>query len=91
MVRSHSFDSISLYQLELFPGSKRHQLTHTLPPDPLLKHLVKPDDDTVMQEREYLHDVIVDLGYQRYEVSNYALAGQDSIHNHVYWACEPYL
>lgn len=91
LVRSHSFDSVSLYQLELFPGSKRHHLAHTQPTDPLLNHLVKPDDDTVMQEWEYLHDIILDAWYMRYEVSNYTLAGQDSIHNHVYWACEPYI
>lgn len=50
MITSYSFDSFSLYLLELFPGSKRHSLLQNTTLSPLLTKLVNPDEDAIMTE-----------------------------------------
>jgi oxygen-independent coproporphyrinogen-3 oxidase len=49
------------------------------------------DDDAIYTEFDYLREVIMGAGYERYELSSFALAGQASIHNHVYRSMQPYL
>ena len=39
-------------------------------------------------EFELLKNVILDAGYQRYEISNYSRSGANSIHNRVYRAMD---
>lgn len=36
-------------------------------------------------------DMLAKAGYERYEISNYALPGYRSIHNSAYWDAKPYL
>lgn len=36
-------------------------------------------------------DRLLSRGYRWYEVSNFALAGEESVHNPVYWRSEPYI
>jgi oxygen-independent coproporphyrinogen-3 oxidase len=36
-------------------------------------------------------DVLEEMGYRRYEVSNYARRGGESLHNLAYWEMQPYL
>gem|GEM_PF-3590641 len=50
MIISQTFDSYSLYLLELFPGSKRHSMLHSLSLSPLLTKLVNPNEDAIMSE-----------------------------------------
>jgi len=54
--------------------------------------LVQPDDEASIAAR-YLagRDDLMDLGYRFYEISNYALPGQESRHNKAYWSRRPYL
>ena len=56
-----------------------------------LKQCINPDDGKVLAELEFLSDTVVVAGYKRYEVSNYALSGRNSIHNSVYRTMQPYL
>ncbi|PID34534.1 MAG: hypothetical protein CR971_02760, partial [candidate division SR1 bacterium] len=48
-------------------------------------------DDLISDEFALLKQVVEEEGYQRYEISNFALPGKSSIHNHVYWTMENYL
>ncbi|HMY80364.1 MAG TPA: hypothetical protein PLW93_03680 [Candidatus Absconditabacterales bacterium] len=94
LVASKTFDSFSLYMLELFPGSKRHQLHLSglnLHNKQILKQCINPDDEQIMSEYTWLSDTVQSYGYKRYEVSNYALPGKESLHNMVYRNMKPYI
>jgi oxygen-independent coproporphyrinogen III oxidase len=91
MIASQTFDSYSLYLLELFPGSKWHSLLHSTNLSPLLTKLVSPDEQAIMTEYDAIADMLYTAWYYQYEVSNRSLAGKSSSHNRVYWNMEPYL
>lgn len=44
-------------------------------------------------ERQFLllHQMLTKAGYEHYEVSNFARAGKQAIHNSLYWQQEPYI
>lgn len=75
---------ISIYGLSVEPGTVlSHKLQKglwTLPTD---------------EETGAMYDLIMDRlakgGYERYEISNYAKAGDESRHNLIYWHYHPYL
>ena len=75
---------ISMYALKLENGTPlEHSVTNgtiTLPQE---------DDEYNMslKARQYLHS----LGYNRYEISNFAKRGYESKHNLKYWQLQPYL
>jgi putative oxygen-independent coproporphyrinogen III oxidase len=50
-----------------------------------------PDDDTALALYELTQTLCAEAGLQRYEVSNYASAGQESIHNLSYWRGDDYI
>jgi oxygen-independent coproporphyrinogen III oxidase len=71
-------DSISLYTLENIkdkPCPKQYYGT----------------DEEIMEEFEILKKMILDAGYRRYEISNFAKSSKTSIHNMVYRNMEPYI
>ena len=49
-----------------------------------------PDEEASFNMYEMTTDVLAQAGLQRYEISNYAALGQESLHNLVYWHYEPY-
>ena len=49
-----------------------------------------PDEEASFNMYEITTDVLAKAGLQRYEISNYAAPGQESLHNLVYWHYEPY-
>lgn len=69
---------VSVYILEIFPGTA-------------LSRFEPPDDETV--ERLYFEtcDVLAGLGFEHYEVCNFALPGYRSRHNLKYWDGTPYV
>ena len=75
---------ISFYILELHSGTP---LTARI----AAGEVAAPVDADV--ERNYLAAVaaLAELGYSQYEVSNFALPGQESRHNSAYWLRTPYL
>jgi oxygen-independent coproporphyrinogen III oxidase len=91
MIASQTFDSYSLYLLELFPGSKWYSMLHSSNLSPLLSALVNPDETAIMTEYGAIAEMLYSSWYTQYEVSNRSLAGKSSIHNRVYWNMEPYL
>ena len=77
-------DHVSAYGLTVESGT------------PLAKWTNRGTAKPVSQERyadEFLrlHDLLTDLGFEHYEVSNYALPEKRSRHNQVYWSGKPYL
>ena len=74
------FSHISVYDLALEPGTplaRRMDRTGTFPVD-------TPNWQAVCR-------TLADLGYERYEVSNFARPGGEAVHNCAYWHSEPYL
>jgi len=53
--------------------------------------LVLPSDDEVADVFEALQSGLPRMGLEPYEISNYAVPGQESIHNTRYWERRPYL
>ena len=75
-------EHISVYGLKIEEGTPFYDRRDTLP---------LPDEDT---EREmYMHavDFLASMGYEQYEISNFAKTGRESKHNLRYWRREDYL
>lgn len=49
------------------------------------------DEDVAWEERKALEGFLKTRGYRRYEVSNYAVPGNECRHNGAYWAMRSYL
>ena len=75
---------ISIYGLQLEPGTVFDKMQQQgrlhLPPDELTEKMY-----------DYITAVLPEYGYQRYEISNFALTGYESRHNLSYWQDVPYL
>jgi len=50
-----------------------------------------PDEDFQVETYATAKDRLARLGYQQYEISNFALPGHASRHNQKYWRLDPYL
>ncbi len=83
LVNSTFVDSFSLYTLELFAWSLWYKF--------LKQNKLEINDEDIWEEFNYLKQIITQAGYQRYEVSNFAPSGKESIHNLIYWNLEPYI
>lgn len=101
LIESHFIDSFSVYTLELFPWSLSFYEKETPHPKPLpLKWEGLTEggdrewfdrDELIADEFSLLSNELEEWWYNRYELSNFALPGKSSIHNHVYWNMENYL
>ena|GEM_PF-4177719 len=49
------------------------------------------DQEKITTEFQRMKEVILDASYRRYELSNFAVAGKESIHNMVYRNMENYI
>ncbi len=76
-------EHISVYGLILEEGTPLYQLVEQ-------GRLSLPDEDVAADMYELVQSYLKEQGYQRYEISNYAKAGQYSRHNMVYWRYQPY-
>jgi putative oxygen-independent coproporphyrinogen III oxidase len=78
----------SVYMLEVDEDSRLgREILHRLkpvPPD-------VPSDDEIADFYEIAVERLADAGLARYEISNFARPGFESIHNLKYWRREPYL
>ncbi len=77
-------DHLSLYLLEVHPGSEIDLLRRERP------RLFAGEE---AQRRRYLtmRERLTEAGYRHYEVSNFARPGAECRHNLRYWRCQPWL
>jgi len=52
---------------------------------------VAPDEDAVVDGMNAAASILGELGFERYEVANYARPGHRSAHNTAYWTGKPYI
>lgn len=50
-----------------------------------------PDDDLERDMTDLIRQVLTSRGFEHYEISNFAKAGAQSLHNRVYWLADSYL
>ena len=75
---------LSLYQLKIEEGTAMHQWLED-------GKISEFDDETALEMYRIAQTMLAEHGYGQYEISNYALAGRESLHNQVYWRTENYL
>ncbi len=74
---------ISAYSLILEEGTPMERLVAS-------GRVTLPDEDISYLMYEMTTEILAQAGLRRYEISNYAKPGQESLHNIVYWHYEPY-
>lgn len=75
---------ISIYGLQLEEGTAFQRMAD-------MGKLHLPTDELVEAMYDYIVEKLPEAGYQRYEISNYALPGYESKHNLSYWQDVDYL
>ncbi|MGM9540673.1 radical SAM family heme chaperone HemW [Anaerovibrio sp.] len=75
---------ISIYGLQLEAGTAFDKMQQQ-------GRLILPSDELTEKMYDYITAVLPERGYQRYEISNFALPGRESRHNLSYWQDVPYL
>lgn len=77
-------DHLSLYCLTIEPNTPMEAMTKR-------GELPEPDPDLAADMYEYCAEVLANNGYEHYEISNWAKADQQSLHNLTYWENKYYL
>lgn len=78
-------EHISAYSLIIEEGTPFYDRMHSQFP------LALPDEDTEREIYYSTKELLEQFGYERYEISNYALPGKQCRHNIGYWSRENYL
>ena len=83
-LKSKNIKHISVYNLEVHENTKLAFLLDE-------NYVSLVDEDEEYEMYKYLKDTLQNNGYNRYEISNYAISGYESKHNLRYWNQELYL
>jgi putative oxygen-independent coproporphyrinogen III oxidase len=75
---------ISLYQLTIEKGTLFYSMHQN-------NQLILPPTDIAADMYHWTNQYLRNIGYKRYEISNYALPNQECIHNLTYWNYDEYL
>lgn len=78
-LKQFSIQHVSAYSLIIEPGSILYNQNY------------EKDEENDFLLEQFLHQGLADLGFEHYEVSNFALNKQYSKHNLLYWSSQPYL
>jgi oxygen-independent coproporphyrinogen-3 oxidase len=81
LIEKYRPEHVSAYMLAIEKGT------------PLFSRLKNRHDDEVTQRDNYYYflDQCIKMGYQHYEISNFAIPGHESRHNMKYWKFQPYI
>lgn len=71
---------VSCYALKIEPETPFYRMKLDL-----------PNDDITREMYDAAVDILHDYGYERYEISNFAIKGFESRHNLKYWLCDDYI
>lgn len=77
-------EHISLYSLGLEPGTPLHEQV-------IAQILEEPDPDLVADMYDAASEYLNQWGFTQYEISNWAVAGHECVHNLQYWRRRPSL
>ena len=77
-------DHISAYQLSIEEGSQ-------LAADLKAGRYVEASDEACSQQYQLICSRLRDAGFVHYEISNWARAGKEAVHNSAYWTRQPYV
>ena len=77
-------DHISAYSLIIEEGTPFYKLYNE-------DKLELPSEDEEREMYAIGKKLLIDNGYNQYEISNYARDGKECLHNEVYWKCEEYI
>ena len=75
---------ISAYSLTVEPNTRLGKQVQ-------LGRIEAPDDDHVSEQFDVVHKKLTEAGLDQYEVSNFAKAGKEAVHNSNYWNHENYI
>lgn len=75
---------ISIYMLQVEEGTKLKKMVDT-------NAIALPEEDIVVKMYNYVSETLMQKGYNRYELSNFAKPTYESFHNQVYWKRKDYL
>lgn len=84
LLASSGVGHLSIYDLVVEEGTRIAELLSK-------GELVPADEESAVQERAAAEAALRELGFRRYEVSNYALPGRECGHNQAYWSMRSYL
>lgn len=83
-VTSLGIRHISAYWLKVEPGTPFHRWQEQ-------GLLPLPGEDAEADMYDFVRETLRQRGFIHYEVSNFAMRGEEALHNLVYWHNEPYL
>ena len=75
---------LSCYSLSVEKGTKLSDMVES-------KMIPEPDEELDRQMYHYAVDYLRGMGYNQYEISNFALPGYECRHNLKYWTCGEYI
>jgi len=78
------FPHLSAYQLTYEPKTKFHR-------DLLANKITELGDETIVKMFGVMNSILLDYGYQNYEISNWSKPKMESVHNMRYWKKYDYL
>lgn len=84
IVQANGVTHVSAYMLKLEEGTAMYKAKQQ-------GKLELPDEDATCDMYDRIKSRLEDIGFHRYEVSNFCRENKESRHNLKYWQCKPYL
>lgn len=83
-IAKYNVPHVSCYSLILEEGTKLYDMVQA-------NQIEIPSEDKSVEMYDLANKLLKEKGYERYEVSNFAIKGYESKHNYKYWSGEDYV